>query len=172
MCSHVKIEIQKYYFSISKYRAMNRRRIQRETESLRHYQTDYFTAKFSNNSPSICDVSITTDVDSVYGKVKHDLEFVFPQNYPFRAPSVRFITPINNMCVASNGIIDLDILGAAWSPAYSLGSLIIAIASFLNENDTDYLKSRQMARNETIKNELIETVWAKCIRHTDDLDIY
>jgi ubiquitin-conjugating enzyme E2 C len=150
---------------------MNHRRIQRETESLRHYQTDYFTAKFREDNNSICDVSITTDRDSVYGKVKHNLEFVFPQNYPFTAPTVRFITPIRNICVASNGNIDLDILGATWSPAYSLGSLIIAIASFLNENDDDYVRSRQVKRSETIKLELIETVWANS-KHALELDIY
>ena len=151
---------------------MNHRRIQRETESLRHYQTDYFTANCREDNNFIWNVSITTDSDSVYGKVKHDLEFVFPRNYPFMAPSVRFITPIKNTCVASNGVIDLDILGAKWSPAYSLGPLIIAIASFLNENDVDYMKSRQNKRNETFKQELIETVWGTCIRTIADFDIY
>jgi ubiquitin-protein ligase len=150
---------------------MNRRRIQRETESLRHYQTDYFTAKFREHNNSMCDVSITTDSDSVYGKVKHHLEFVFPQNYPFMAPSVRFISPIRNTCVGSNGNIDLDILENNWSPAYSLGSLIIAIASFLNENDIDYVKSRQIARTDIIKQELIESVWANCMHSLADFDI-
>lgn len=149
---------------------MNHRRIQRETESLRHYQADYFTAAFSTDNPSICDVSITTDIDSIYGKVKHNLEFVFPQTYPFRPPTVRFISPIRNYCVASNGVIDLDILGCNWSPAYSLGSLIIAIASFLNENDDDYVRSRQVKRADIIKQELIESVWAK--RTIDDYEIY
>lgn len=151
---------------------MNHRRLLRETQSLAHYQTDYFTASYRPENNLIWDVTITTDSDSMYGRVKHNLELVFPHNYPFAPPVARFVSPIKNACIADNGVIDLDILAGEWSPAYSIGSIIIAITSFLNDYDMDYLKSRQTTRNGTIKQELIETVWGNCIRNIDDLDIY
>ena len=151
---------------------MNNRRLLRETQSIRHYQTDYFTAKYRTDNYFIWDVTITTNSDSIYGHTKHVLEIEVPHNYPFAPPVARFVSPIKNDCINNNGVIDLDILGGAWSPAYSIGSIIIAITSFLNDCDMDYLKSRQITRNETIKQELIQTVWGNCIRNIEDLDIY
>ncbi len=151
---------------------MIQRRILRETQSLAHYQADYFTAKYRGENNFIWDVTINTDIDSDYGRTKHILEFVLPINYPFAPPKVRFISPIKNWCVAPNGVIDLDILNSAWSPAYSIGAIIVAITSFLNDGDMDYLKSRQMKRNEVIKQELVETVWGKIIPSIADFDIY
>jgi ubiquitin-protein ligase len=151
---------------------MNHRRILRETQSLAHYNAEYFTAKYRPENSLIWDVTITTDIDSDYGRIKHELEFVLPNNYPFMPPKVRFVSPMKNWCVASNGVIDLDILNSAWSPAYSIGAIIVAITSFLNDGDMDYLKSRQMKRNDVIKQELIETVWGKFMCSIPELDIY
>ena len=148
---------------------MNHRRLLRETQSIAHYQDSYFTAKYRPENSLIWDVSIYTDDDSDYGRTKHDLEFTLPQHYPFMPPKVRFVSKIKNWCVASNGVIDLDILSSSWSPAYSIGAIIVAIASFLNEGDNDYLKSRQMKRNDIIKQELIETVWGKYICSVPDI---
>lgn len=139
---------------------MNHRRLLRETQSLANYQTDYFTAKYRTDNNFIWDITIISDRDSVYGSVKHILELTISPNYPFTPPKVRFVSPINNCCIGQNGIIHLDFLDSEWTPAYSIGSIIIAIASYLNDFDMDYMQSRQVERNRIIKKELIQRFWS------------
>jgi hypothetical protein len=137
---------------------MAARRIIREQESLAHYQDKYFTAVLRSERPQIWDVTITTDDESAYGRRNHTLEICMPRNYPFFPPTARFTSPINNECVCSDGQVNLDILQDAWSPAITVGPLIVSIASLLNESDFDYSRQRQIQRVSNFKRELIETV--------------
>lgn len=140
--------------------ALTRKRIRSELAGLKSDRSDYFTAAPREDNELIWDVNITTDTDSKFGKVKHTLELILPTNYPFHCPTIRFITPIRHNCVDSRGYIYIDQL-LVWSPAYTISGLIMSIASVLNEGDIDYLRSRQVARTESIKFELFGRIWAK-----------
>ena len=105
-----------------------------------------------------------SDVDSRFGRTNHKLEITMPRNYPFSPPSVRFTSAFNHTCVGLAGQLSLDILGDAWSPAISLGPLIHSIASFINETDIDYMRSRQIKRTHLIKYELISRLFASSMR--------
>lgn len=139
---------------------LTRKRIRSELVVLKSDSCDYFTAEPRLDNELIWDVHITTDIDSKFGKVKHTLEFILPANYPFAGPTIRFISPIRHGCVDSRGYIYTDQL-LVWSPAYTITTLIMSIASVLNEGDIDYLRSRQVARTETIKLELFGRIWAQ-----------
>ena len=145
---------------------LTRKRVRSELGAIKSYSCDYFTAEPREENEMIWDVNITTDIDSKFGKVKHTLEFTLPTNYPFVGPTIRFISPIRHSCVDSRGYIYTDQL-LVWSPAYTIGSLIMSIASVLNEGDIDYLRSRQTARAETIKLELFGRIWAQEMKNLD-----
>ncbi|KAH3681601.1 hypothetical protein WICPIJ_007475 [Wickerhamomyces pijperi] len=75
---------------------------------------------------------------------KYRLKIMIPEEYPFTNPVCHFILdPSANVTkipmhphIYSNGHICLDLLGPAWTPAYTIMSLIVAIQSILASNDT------------------------------------
>jgi ubiquitin-protein ligase len=84
-------------------------------------------------NPMIWDASIISPIDSPYKGKKFNLEIVVGYNYPFKPPSVRFISPIVHSSVSSDGEICIDILNKEWSPAYTLTSVVLSILSILSD---------------------------------------
>jgi ubiquitin-protein ligase len=72
-----------------------------------------------------------------------------PSNYPFIAPKVRFIDHVKCENVFYDGEVCVDILKDAWSPAYTLWSLLEAIASLLTDRPVSGLvnKVRTVSEN-------------------------
>lgn len=67
-----------------------------------------------------------------------ELDITFTTEYPFKPPTVYFITPIYHCNISDNGTICLDLLKNNWSPALSIGKLLLSICSLLadpNPND-------------------------------------
>ena len=59
-------------------------------------------------------------------------DIVIPDTYPFRPPEMKFITKVYHPNVSSvSGAISLDILQDAWSPAFTLHTMLISLQSFL-----------------------------------------
>jgi len=58
----------------------------------------------------------------------------FDKNYPFMAPSVRFLTKkMFHPNVGPKGEISLGILGDSWNPAYDIVAILLSIQSILQE---------------------------------------
>ncbi|OJJ49123.1 hypothetical protein ASPZODRAFT_129528 [Penicilliopsis zonata CBS 506.65] len=113
--------------------------------------------------------TITGPTETPYDGLSLKLSFTFPNNYPYAAPTVLFITPIYHPNVDFSGRICLDILRDKWSAVYNVQTVLLSLQSLLGEpnnasplnaqaaelwdNDKEEFKRHVLARHRDIDEE-------------------
>ena len=80
--------------------------------------------------------------DTMFEMGTFELTLTFTTNYPFQAPSVRFITDIFHPNISPAGILPLD----HWTPAMDVTELLSYIQRLLSEPDLSSVVNQEAAR--------------------------
>ncbi|GBG29785.1 Ubiquitin-conjugating enzyme E2 C [Hondaea fermentalgiana] len=75
--------------------------------------------------------------ETVYEGLSYKLHIDFPSNYPYTAPTIRFVTPCFHPNVDAHGNICLDILKEKWSATYSVSTILTSLRSLLSDPNND-----------------------------------
>jgi len=67
----------------------------------------------------------------VFEGLTYKMSFAFPNDYPFKAPLVKFETACFHPNVDQFGNICLDILKEKWSAVYNVRTILLSIQSLL-----------------------------------------
>ena len=75
---------------------------------------------------------------SAYEEGSFTLSFKFPDNYPFKCPDVKFITPMYHPNVKKDtGEICMDVFANSWAPTQKVSDIIEKLASLLVSPSTE-----------------------------------
>lgn len=113
------------------------RRITRELQDLQRDPPTSCSAGPTGDDLYTWEGCIFGPADSPFVGGVFNLSIHFPADYPFRAPHVKFITKIYHPNINSAGLICLDILKGAWSPALTISKVLLSITSLLTDPNPD-----------------------------------
>ena len=112
---------------------MSLRRIEKELIDLRKDPLLSCSAGPEGADMFVWEACIFGPDDSPYAGGVFILSIQFPVEYPFRAPHFKFKTRIYHPNINSAGLICLDILKGEWSPALTVGKVLLSICSLLTD---------------------------------------
>ena len=69
--------------------------------------------------------------DTLYEGGIYELEITIVQDFPYKPPRLRFVTPICHPNVAADGVVKVDVLANQWSPAFTIDKLLLGVISIL-----------------------------------------
>jgi ubiquitin-conjugating enzyme E2 D/E len=75
--------------------------------------------------------------DTAYSQGVFKLKFKFPENYPFKAPDVKFLTTVYHPNIKTDtGEICQDVFASSWAPTQKVEEIIEKIITMLKEPST------------------------------------
>jgi len=142
------------------------RRILNEVKKLREQEIDYkkmFTIEMVDDDIYHWEVLLYGPEGSLYDGYQFKLDIKIPINYPFSAPRVKFITPIQHVNINQEGDICLDILNNKWLSVQNLTTIMVSIIALLSEpNPDDPFNSRLAELYRTNKKEYTRQITEAC----------
>jgi ubiquitin-conjugating enzyme E2 D len=123
---------------------MSLRRISKELEELIKDPPTNCSAGPEDTDVFKWKATIIGPEDTPYHGGVFNLSILFPPDYPFKPPKIKFTTKILHPNINSSGNICLDILqGRQWSPALTISKVLLSISSLLSDpNPNDPLDVR------------------------------
>lgn len=81
--------------------------------------------------------SLTGADETVYAGLVYKISIKFPADYPYTAPTIKFVTPCFHPNVDGHGNICLDILKEKWSATYSVATILQSLRSLLSDPNNE-----------------------------------
>ena len=114
------------------------RRLQKELENISKDPSENVSAYPENDSNLFkWRATLIGPVGTVYEGGVFNVQILFPDEYPFRPPKVKFLTKIYHPNINLNGEICLDILRGKWTPALTVRTVLLSICSLLDKPNPD-----------------------------------
>eukprot|EP00477_Mikrocytos_mackini_P001405 GAHX01001510.1.p1 GENE.GAHX01001510.1~~GAHX01001510.1.p1 ORF type:complete len:162 (+),score=30.90 GAHX01001510.1:44-529(+) len=85
--------------------------------------------------------------NSVHQNGAYLISFTFTEDFPNKAPHVKFLTKMYHPNIYNNGEICLDILQNRWSSIYNISTILLSIQSLLEEPNTSSPANLEAAKN-------------------------
>jgi ubiquitin-conjugating enzyme E2 D len=110
-------------------------RIMKEIKDMKNTPPDNCSAGPENDeNVMIWKATIIGPKESPFENGIFFLNIEFPQDYPFKSPTIKFITPVYHPNInKTTGAICLDILKSEWSPALTIAKVLLSICSLLTD---------------------------------------
>lgn len=112
-------------------------RLKNEWQKLKDDPLDNISAGPVNDDFYNWEANIIGPSNSVYQGAIFKLKIKIPENYPFKPPKIKFITPIYHPNINKFGDICLDTITTNWSPIMSIGKVLLSICSLLTDPNPD-----------------------------------
>ena len=113
------------------------KRIQKELFELQKTPSSRCTAGPTTDNLFIWQATLAGPDKTPYEGGLFFLDIVFPEDYPFNPPKLKFRTPIYHPNINKQGSICLDILKEEWTPALDISSVLLSISSLMDQPNPD-----------------------------------
>ena len=122
------------------------KRLNKELSSLQSDKNKINGITIENpNDIMIWNATITGPADSPYEKGVFKMLIRFNEEYPVKAPSVKFLTPMFHPNIYRDGKICVDILQAEWTPAQNVRTILLSVMSLLTDPNPSSPANRDAA---------------------------
>lgn len=115
---------------------MNVKRLQKEYGDITINTPDNFSVGLINDNINLWNVTIFGPKNSPYVNGVFNLKITFSSAYPFKPPTIKFLTNIFHPNVSNNNIC-LDILKDQWAPSLTMKYVLTSIYSLLETPNPD-----------------------------------
>eukprot|EP00048_Salpingoeca_helianthica_P016320 m.231669 g.231669 ORF g.231669 m.231669 type:complete len:183 (-) comp18441_c0_seq1:18-566(-) len=143
-----------------------RRRLMKDFKGLKDDAPSGIMAAPSEHNIMLWNAVIFGPADTPFEDGVFKLTIEFTEEYPNKAPKVRFVSKIFHPNVYADGQICLDILQNRWSPTYNVSSILTSIQSLLDEPNPNSPANSAAAQLYTENRREYEKMVHKCVEES------
>lgn len=138
----------------------NARIVKEIHEIITHFK-DMFEVYKYNSNPYKYTFHFIGPEGCPYEYIPISVDIVYPIDYPFNPPIIKFRPPLYHPNINSDGVLVIETLnGTDWSPAQTTKSILLNILTLLHE---PYLCTENLPQNDKGKEEANDIVNEHCV---------
>ena len=120
------------------------RRVSKELSDIQSSPSSSFTVTVSESNLLTWKVVIKLDWEP-YNHMEYTVNIIFPQDYPFKSPTMSFVSPIYHPNVDEKGQVCLSLTRENWKPSTKAVDMIKALLQLLKEPDLEHPLREEVA---------------------------